>query len=172
VFTSAAALYRSLAITCQAVAELPGVRLVVKLHPHGEGREAAYEAALAAWGGPDVVVCRNEDLLDLIGMSSCVVVLTSSVGFEAASLRKPLVVADTYRASDVVPYCSEGVAVSAASTSEMATALAAAIRGATVADETYDRFNEKYSGPAEGDASVRLADVIQECAEQYGAQNR
>ena len=62
-----------------------GARLVVKLHPHGAGKEQAYELAMRG-RFHSVITTRDLPLLDLIAIADCVVVYSSSAGFEAVAM--------------------------------------------------------------------------------------
>lgn len=161
-FISSAALYEALALTCAAVRRLEAVRLIVKLHPHGAGTESAYQEAIDRCGDDSVVSVRDEDLLGLISLSSCVVTYTSSVGFETVALRRPLVIADVHNAARVTPFVEEGVAMAASTVDEMERALRVALEGAALSEDALARVDVRYSGPLEGGAAARIAAVVKE----------
>lgn len=108
------------------VAALPGVRLVVKMHP-GDAPEnaAAYRLMLDAYAAADrFSVTATPDLYALLAGCDLVVSVFSTVVVEAAMLERLVLCVNTTGEPLPVPVVEEGVAVAATSAEEVARSLA------------------------------------------------
>lgn len=160
---SGSSIERAFETLCTALERLPHALLVVKLHPQGAGRERPYERVLARHPGlAHVVADRDARLTDLIAWSDVVVVHVSSVGFEAAALRTPLIVIATDEGLQEVPFVREGIGHEARDAAELAALVERALSGnLPLPDpERLAAFNARYNGPLDGRAAERLAEAV------------
>ncbi|MDP9481818.1 MAG: CDP-glycerol glycerophosphotransferase family protein [Chloroflexota bacterium] len=143
---------------------LPGVHLVVKLHP-SEPDEGPYRATIegaAAAGGyqaPPITVVRTVDLYRLLAAADAHLGISSTVLTEAVAAGTPNLLADTFAGSDLLGYVSAGVALPVRSGADVLAALEATAAGA-ISDAARQAFLRDHFEP--GDASARIATELLE----------
>ncbi len=158
------ALYLSLKVVLEWLAENPENRLVLKMHPLGEGREVGYEVALAQCPDVSVTMVRRGNLHDLIAKCDCVVTYSSTVGIEAASFQKPVIVMSSAGAHEYLPSVNEGVGFEATNFAEFDRCMQLIRSGSAIPPEQYAAFERRYAFVKDGLAGSRIADVCEEMA--------
>jgi hypothetical protein len=141
-----------------------GCQVLIKLHPHGEGKELGYELALEEHPGAHATVVREGDLHRMIRESDCVVTYSSTVGFEAVSLRVPVIIANPVTDSSRNALVAEGVGCVARDALEFGRCVEAIRRGQAVTEEQVREFDCRYAFRRDGLSGVRIADVCEELA--------
>jgi hypothetical protein len=139
---------------------LPGVHLVVKLHPQDStpGDYASFFAGLAAAGGyaaPPVSVVRDIDLLRLLGAADAHLGSSSTVLTDAVAAGLPNMVALGQAQADPLGYVAAGVAAAVRSVDDVRAFMADPRPPDPVASRA---FLDTHFQP--GDAAGRLADVV------------
>ena len=130
VSTTFAAVYRRfyapVALAALVGRPLPGVHIVIKLHP-GEADGELYERLLAGVaGGPrtDVSIVKRVDLYRLLSAATAHLGLYSTVLTDAVATGTPNLIAATQAASDLLGYVAAGVAIPVADEAGVRDALA------------------------------------------------
>ncbi len=164
-----ALLYRTLKPVLEYVDDRDDTQLVVKWHPLGSGKERGYESALSEHPKPVVAHVREDILLELLSAADCVVLYSSTTGFEAASLRKPVVVVNPTKLRDIVPFVREGTALEAKDAAEFAECIERIRSGNAIPPERYAALDERYHYRRDGKAGARIADVCEELAARFAA---
>jgi hypothetical protein len=141
---------------------LPGVHLVVKLHP-GEPDEGPYrrviEATAAARGfaPPPITIVQSIDLYRLLAAADAHLGVHSTVLTEAVAAGTPNLIDDSLAAADLLGYVPAGVARVVRDGGELLAALADFARGGV--DKTAQRlFLDAHFEP--GNASERIAEDL------------
>ena len=141
---------------------LPGVHLVVKLHP-GEPDEGPYRQvieATAAAGGfepPPITIVQSIDLYRLLAAADAHIGVHSTVLTEAVAAGTPNLIDDSLAAADLLGYVPAGVARVVHDGGELLQALDDLARGGV--DETARRqFLDAHFEP--GNASERIAEDL------------
>ncbi|HEX2756187.1 MAG TPA: CDP-glycerol glycerophosphotransferase family protein, partial [Candidatus Limnocylindrales bacterium] len=138
---------------------LPGVHIVVKLHP-GEPDEGPYRriiegvAAARGFTPPRITIIQSIDLYRLLAASDVHLGIHSTVLTEAVVTRTPNLLADGLAGADLLGYVPAGVALSVRDGASLLAALDAAAAGVlTEADAA--AFTDAHFEP--GSASERIA---------------
>ena len=160
------AFYRTMAA---ALATLPPVNVVVKVHPN-ELEEILLDQ-VRAWGLSTAVITKTYDIHRLFGAADAAVMVTSMAGLEAMALGCPVIAVQAagkdYEGESMPPYVSEGVVERV--TMGDAAALAAALR--RVLDDQAARaalvargraFASRYVHPVDGALAERVLAAIDE----------
>jgi hypothetical protein len=145
--------------------ELPGVHIVVKLHPEEEQGEhyPALIAGLARAGGyapPPVTVVRHVDLYQLLRAADAHLGIYSTVLTDAVMAGTPSMVAVGQAWSDLLQYAAAGVAQPVASVDDVRTFMRDPWRPA---DAVRRAFIEQHFQP--GDGAKRIADLLASLAD-------
>jgi CDP-glycerol glycerophosphotransferase (TagB/SpsB family) len=145
----------------QAVKEIPGAFLLVKLHPN-ERHDTGYYKNIAQQARLErIKITLDLDLYMLISVCDILITCFSTVGTETIYFKKPLVILD-HLGQDIQGYHREGVALQARNSKELKTHLSSLLNGEAGIDETaYERFIEKYAYSIDGKASDRVLDFIE-----------
>jgi hypothetical protein len=145
-----------------AIRALPGVRLVVKLHPR-ETDSLTCECFSVLPGGICAVTPEYR-LSTLIDASDAVVITWSTVGLQAVERGRPVVVVNYKGDGPVVPCAVAGAALSVEEPAALADALRSALYDESVPAELRRRgavFLEHYLSPNDGRAAERIADATE-----------
>lgn len=148
---------------------LPGIHLVVKLHPQDSAPAdyAAFFAGLAAAGGyapPRVSVIRDVDLARLLNAADAHLGQSSTMLTDAVAAGLPNMLVTGSAHADPIGYVRAGVAVPVRSAAE--------VRAFVTDPRAPDPAARKAFLEAHflsGDASMRLADVVSGAADAFGA---
>lgn len=138
---------------------LPGVHLVVKLHPseHDEGPYRAVVEGVARAGGfapPPITVVQDIDLYGLLAAADAHLGIHSTVLTEAVVTGTPNLIADHARNADLLGYVEAGVATPVRDGADVLRALDAP-RDPAAAAAARQRFLDDHFEP--GSASDRIA---------------
>ncbi len=154
----------------EAVSEISGCRLIVKMHPR-DTKASAYEE-LGTRAGADVRIVRHSEakLQDLWPLCDAVVTGHSTAAFEAIIFGKPVVSVNLTGGPDLYPFAASGAALGAREPGEILPALRAAL-----SDESTRRrlagqrgkFIERHVGPLDGRSAKRMADAIMDAARRH-----
>jgi CDP-glycerol glycerophosphotransferase (TagB/SpsB family) len=150
----------------QAIEDMPGTALVVKLHPYEDDGIAA--TVVAAARTPAVVV-REFDLYQLVAAADVVLTGHSTVGLEAMTFDRDVIVVNFSSGPDLMPYAPAGAALRATSLDELRDALRLLFEDAAVRQslaEARERFVCHVVGRLDGRASKRIAEVALGLAER------
>lgn len=147
----------------ESVASLPHPHLIIKVHPSEE--VTYYEAIAKSLGFENrVTVFKNEiDLYVLLTTSDVVITCFSTVGAEAALLRRPLIVLD-YLKQDIQEYVKQEIAIMASNRDE----LQALIDDLLNADQAilkekfkHDAFISNYAHKVDGKVAERFWEFME-----------
>lgn|GEM_PF-2995064 len=157
-------LYSSLKVLLEYLEGDPSSRAIIKLHPLGEGHEAGYELALSEHPGASVTVVRDASLFDLMYNADCMATHSSTVAFEAPSLRMPCVLLNPTVSDGLRPLLVHGTAFHGADIDGFAKSIQAIKSGQVASQQDYDRVDELYAYKRDGRSGMRIADVCESLA--------
>jgi hypothetical protein len=141
---------------------MPGVHLVVKLHP-SEPDEGPYRrviegvAAARGFEAPPITVVRTVDLYRLLAAADAHLGISSTVLTEAVATRTPNLLADTFAGADLLGYLPARVALPVRTGADVLAALDATAAGA-ITEAAQRAFLDDHFEP--GDASGRIASEL------------
>jgi UDP-N-acetylglucosamine 2-epimerase len=160
-FSSQALLYSTLAMVLAYAGGRPDVRVIVKLHPAVNSGEwvTGYEAAIADHPDASVEILREADTYELIRACDCVVTRGSTVAFEAAWLRKPVILVNALGSPTHLPLDTEGTALVASNAEEFAECVERLRSGFAVPEQAFESVERRYAFGADGRAGERIADI-------------
>lgn len=145
----------------RAMSQVPGMQLVIKLHPFDE--YSMYEKIFKDTRQKGVFLIRDVDNLSLLKWSSLLLAHNSTAALEAMMLDKPVVIVNLGKRDDTVPYVSNGGALGVYN----AVGLASAINEALVDPAIKERLEQgrrqmvsRYLYKQDGLASQRVAELI------------
>jgi hypothetical protein len=118
---------RMLAVVCEAVAEMPDVELVVKLHPRASGCDPALLASLRRHPRLKYSIVQKPSLAEAVADVDCVISCASSAGVDAALAAIPVVQILPEGAGDMIPAAWYGMLGSARTLEELRPLLAQAL---------------------------------------------
>ena len=156
--------YRQLVLgsIAAAVARLPNVRLVVKLHPRDHHDDAKYLNS-----GTDIedrlAIIRDYPIDTLLEASDAVVVQWSTVGLQAIARQKPVLVVHYTGGAPQVAWASEGAAIQVDHPDKFFQMLSAVLWDESTREalrQNGPEFLERYLFMNDGRAWERLADAI------------
>ncbi|MBN8626766.1 MAG: hypothetical protein J0M17_14890 [Planctomycetes bacterium] len=116
-----------LAIVCEAVAKLPDVELVVKLHPRATGCDPALLSSLRRHPRLKYSIVQKPSLAEAVADVDCVISCASSAGVDAALASIPVVQILPEGSGDMIPAAWYGMLGSARSLAELRPLLAQAL---------------------------------------------
>lgn len=165
-FSSQALLYETLAMVLEYAEGRPDVRVIVKLHPAVNSGEwvMGYEAAITEHPDASVEILREGGTYELIRSCDCVVTRGSTVAFEAAWLRKPVILVNALGSQTHLPLDVEGTALVASDPEEFAECATQLRSGFVVPEEAFEAVEQRYFSGADGRAGERIADICEELA--------
>ena len=138
---------------------MPGVHLVVKLHP-SEPDEGPYRrviegvATARGFEAPPITVVRTVDLYRLLASADAHLGISSTVLTEAVATGTPNLLADTFAGADLLGYLPARVALPVRTGADVLAALEATAAGA-ITEAAQRAFLDDHFEP--GDASGRIA---------------
>lgn len=94
----------------KAANEMPEYDFVIKLHPSESGELARQFCAQKSKLG-NVRITKVEDAYKLIHQSSVVIVVSSTIGYEALLMHRPVLILNLTRETDWLPFAREGHAL-------------------------------------------------------------
>ncbi|MFC1911845.1 UDP-N-acetylglucosamine 2-epimerase [Chloroflexota bacterium] len=145
---------------CEAVAQLPVCKLVIKIHPVNE-TEADYLRITKDLPNPPLV-CKDVPLPELINACNVAITVMSTAGLEVMAMGKPLLAVNFF--DDVTPFDeSSGVTV-VHSESDLLAPLELALRSGLSKEkkEAADKYVSRQAYVQDGKAASRIADLILE----------
>jgi len=140
----------------KAAKEIPGLKIVVKLHPNEY--DTSLHKKLAEEAGIDVKIVRDANTFELLYASDAMITVSSTVALEAMILGKPVIIANLTGQPDQVPYVERKAAVGVYKDKDMMPTIKKVLAGKTKTDEK--KFVMDYAFKIDGMAAKRIADVI------------
>ncbi len=143
-----------------AASNLPGTKLIVKLHPLEFGDTDYYADIAEKTGCKNYTIDKTSDLYQLIASCDVLITCFSTVGTETIYFHKPLVILD-HLSQDIMGYAAEGVAFQATNAESLTTILSGIFKGTLRVDRTkYDTFIQKYAYKIDGKVAERCIKAI------------
>jgi len=158
------ALYATLSPLLEYAERHPECEVILKWHPLGEGAELGYRLALEDHPHARVVETRDADLVGLMKESCCVVVYSSTVGLDALSIRKPVIVIDPFRTRSEPLWIARYSDLVASNATELAVCIDRVRAGYEMSEDSWLRIQKGLAFAHDGLAGQRIADVCEELA--------
>jgi hypothetical protein len=147
---------RSIEEVARMMAELPGVQLVVKLHPNEEQSGEAYRTLPA---GRTRIASAEADTIALVRACDLLVTKTSTVALEAAALRKPVVILNLSGMRDIVDY-SGNIALGATLPGELGSAVGKLLSTGSVLLANRETYLKDRVYSVDGSATGHVVDLL------------
>lgn len=143
-----------------ACKKLPGLQLIIKIHPREE--IAYYQDLCQKIGlGDKVPILKEIDLHNLIKVSDGVIIKNSTVGLEALMLGVKILCLNVTLRKSLIPYAAEGIAALAENKKEIEEDLERLVRLETKLErEKREIFVFNYNFRSDGKAAERVADFL------------
>lgn len=151
----------------EAVKDVPGGFLLIKLHPN-ERYDKDYYSGIANGHGLDPERYRitlDLDLYLLISVCDMLITCFSTVGTETVYFNRPLIILDHLK-QDIQNYHKEGVALQAGNKDELQKHIQGILEGNIKIDEiAFKKYVTRYAHAIDGKASERVLDFIKRFGE-------
>ncbi|MFQ5960424.1 MAG: UDP-N-acetylglucosamine 2-epimerase [Candidatus Methylomirabilales bacterium] len=162
---------RALQAIYSAVATMPELQLVVKLHP--DDRDGSPERELAAAAGLGAYrIIKSGETLQLIFASDLVIVFFSTVGHEAMLMGRPLIQIPTAPSEgQVISFTEEDGALGASRVEELPTLIRAALYDPVTQDRLHqgrEAYMRRHVHALDGQSSDRVAELVVRAADTQG----
>lgn len=153
-----------------SVASIEDVQLVIKQHPGEPKRyDAMIREYLKKYSIDAQIVPKDADTLGLIAISDLVLLLSSTTGFEAAALQKPIIVMNLSDRPDIVSYVQEGVACGVYRPEELRPSINHLLCDDSYLARNRRKFIQKYLHKVDGKAAERVVTLIERHMESGGS---
>jgi len=146
-----------------AVVALPEVRLVVKLHPREQDAGVA-ECFGRYLGNGRLAITKDYDLGVLLDASDAVLIQWSTVGLQAITRGKPVIVLHYKGGGSVVSSPAEGAALCVEKSGDLAAVLRSVLQEASIRDvlrRNSQMFLERHMFRNDGRGSERIVDLAE-----------
>ena len=156
-----------------AVLAVPGLQLLVKLHP--EDPDGAMERELAAAAGlPAYRIVKSGDTLELVSAADLVIVFFSTVGHEAIVMDRPLIQVPTAAGEvPVISFSEEGGALDGGRLEELPSLIRAALHDPVTRErlrQGRQGYVRRHVHALDGCAGDRVAELVVRAADARGLQ--
>jgi len=158
---------RVVTAVARAMAKFPEKQLILKLHPAETGVEC--RQILNQIGYSQAIICQDVDIHQLLNASDLLIAVHSTVALEAMLLDKPVITMNLSKQPDFFPYAESGAALGVYQEADLAPAMKRALYDPKIRNELEQnrkRFVEEHAYKLDGQASQRVADLINQLIEQ------
>ena len=148
----------------EAVAKLPGCKLVIKIHPLLESESDYLEITKDVPDPP--LICQDASLPELLNACSVVITVMSTAGLEAMAMGKPLLVVNLF--NDITPFDEASGAIVVRSEDDLLPVLESVLYEGLSEEtkETTDEYIYQQAYIQDGKAANRIADLIIQMAKE------
>jgi len=150
----------------EAMKSLSEVQLVVKLHPTREFSDEIYRRTASEVGLKDFTILRNTDIWELLYISDAVIVINSTVGYEAIIMERPLIQDRISKSErDYLDYTKDGAAVPIYDIGRIKGAIEDALYNQEIKkalEEGRKKFISYHAYRIDGQSSKRVASLIED----------
>lgn len=146
----------------KAAVQFPELQLVIKTHPH-KGKDPVYGEVAKEFNSKALII-RDINTFELLNATDIVLVYSSTVGFEAMILDKPVIMINLSGQPDKVPYAESGAALGVYDEKDLAPAIKNILNDKKIKDKLKkgrSKFVLEATYKKDGMASKRIAGLIE-----------